>query len=242
MPTAARTLKAQGGKSVVTTMTDDEMLAVLRSMGDKETFARDLLDAYARNGRLTDSQLVWGHVLAVRAVASRTVNLSRVLTMFRAATSPKSSWPKLQFKFGAHDITLSLAGPRSRYAGGVIITDGRSFRQNQFFGAIDVAGVFSAGRDCHPEVTAFLERFNSDPAAVISEYGRRTGECIFCAMELKDECSVHVGFGPHCAKVWGLKTQWEAAAKEFRAKKRLAKNAAKQQQFKDGDKPMDSGE
>lgn len=43
-----------------------------------------------------------------------------------------------------------------------------------------------------------------NPAKVAADYGRLSGRCCFCKIELTDEKSIAVGYGPQCARSYGL--------------------------------------
>jgi hypothetical protein len=51
---------------------------------------------------------------------------------------------------------------------------------------------------------AHLAKVALDPAKAAKEYAALMGACSFCSKPLTDEGSVEVGYGPVCAKHWGL--------------------------------------
>jgi hypothetical protein len=71
-----------------------------------------------------------------------------------------------------------------------------------------------------------LQALAKDPAKVASEHGRLTGNCCFCNHRIghgdKDksassERSRNAGYGPDCAKKYGLYEDWKRAAAVKRA-------------------------
>ncbi len=61
-----------------------------------------------------------------------------------------------------------------------------------------------------------MEDFKHDPTAVAAESGHLRGKCTFCAKDLKTENSTSHGYGPVCAKRYGL--VWNvASAREIQA-------------------------
>lgn len=61
-----------------------------------------------------------------------------------------------------------------------------------------------------------MEDFKHDPTGVASESGHLRGLCVFCAKDLKTENSTSHGYGPVCAKRYGL--VWNvASAREIQA-------------------------
>ena len=49
-----------------------------------------------------------------------------------------------------------------------------------------------------------LTAIAADPATAAKAYGALMARCSFCGHPLKDDGSVDVGYGPKCAKQWGL--------------------------------------
>lgn len=50
----------------------------------------------------------------------------------------------------------------------------------------------------------YLVQIAKDPVKAAFEYAKLAGLCSFCGKELTDAGSVEVGYGPLCAKHWGL--------------------------------------
>ncbi len=51
---------------------------------------------------------------------------------------------------------------------------------------------------------ADLSAFKADPVAYMAEQGKKEGNCCFCSRDLTDERSTAHGYGPICAKHYGL--------------------------------------
>jgi hypothetical protein len=49
-----------------------------------------------------------------------------------------------------------------------------------------------------------LDALAADPERVAAAYGKHTGQCCFCGSALSDGRSVAVGYGPICAKHYGM--------------------------------------
>lgn len=162
------------------------------------------------------------------AVVLEMAGIMRLFRSYRTATAglanPKK--PKITFSMeGGRVIVLSIAGENARRPGTINVTNGKKYGEegNVWFGRIDPeTGVFSPGRDCDSMVVTFLKAFADDPAGVAGRYGRRTGFCCFCHKALTrgrgtgPRCralySVDVGYGPDCAKRYGLPFGMAAAA------------------------------
>lgn len=56
----------------------------------------------------------------------------------------------------------------------------------------------------NPTETEFLSRLKADPVGFLAECGRAMDRCCYCNLPLEDERSKQVGYGPICAKHWGL--------------------------------------
>lgn len=113
-----------------------------------------------------------------------------------------------------HELRLSLASERARVPGSVNVVGDPS---GTWFGRILADGAFEhSPRDTTPpEVTDLLTRFACDPAGVAAEHGKLTGKCCFCNLPLTNDRSTAVGYGPTCAKNYGL--PWGAKAATQRA-------------------------
>jgi hypothetical protein len=107
---------------------------------------------------------------------------------------------------GLPGVRISVAGERAKYPGSLTLTsaerDGEEGRA--WYGRINYAGAFEPSRDAPAGLAETLRAFASDPAGVAAEHGRRTQHCCFCNIELTHPDSVAVGYGPICAKHFGL--------------------------------------
>ena len=116
-----------------------------------------------------------------------------------------------------HPVRLALAGPKSRYEGQVMVTDGGPWGENVWYGRIEDNG----GWFCPPNaqnlheismVESLLQRMATDPVGTAEAHGRLHGNCCFCGNVLSDERSTELGYGPTCAKNYGLTWGKKAAA------------------------------
>lgn len=188
-------------------------------------FAKELVAKWARYNRLSDAQWAWVHKLVHDrldhpydpsdrrdGVDLGGAGLTGITGCF--ATAGKAlKHPRLRFELESGvTVVCKVAGTRSRYAGDIHVTDDKEYGRNAYFGRIGKDGRFYPGRDATDEIVAFLKRFAADPAGMAIEYGKRTGRCCFCGRELKHG---ELGYGPQCAKNWGL--PWtEKMAKDSR--------------------------
>jgi hypothetical protein len=71
-------------------------------------------------------------------------------------------------------------------------------KTGNLYGKVRVAGSWEYGGKA---ALANLRPLTAEEAAA---FGHSTGECVFCSRELEDDRSVTVGYGPVCAKRYGL--------------------------------------
>jgi len=211
----ARTLTSRKGKTVVTTLTDNDALAAISCMTTNE-FARKLWNNHKKYG-LSDDQMVWVHVLAMGDTAPpEAINvgcMNGLIEIFDRA-KVKLKYPKIRLTMpNGKPLCISVAGDRSKYPGQLNVTDGEPFGRNIYYGRIARDGVFAPSNSGTPAgLVEFLMAFAADPAKVAAEYGRLSGNCCFCNTKLDDERSTAAGYGPVCAKNYGLSWGKKAAA------------------------------
>lgn len=137
------------------------------------------------------------------------LNAAGVFGLFEHAITHSLKYPKIRLRLtDGEPVVLSRAGAKSKYTGQVMVTDGGSFGANRYYGRIDAQGIFHATDSAKPPVFDLLARLGSNPVEVAKEHGRLTGQCCFCGLPLKDARSTANGYGPICAKHYGL--MWDA--------------------------------
>jgi len=200
-----------------------EMGLNLLSEKDRQ-FADDLINGkwgFKKRGGLSPKQVYWVETLLARALgdgkkAPESVgDFSKVYALF-AKAKQALKFPKIRLSVAGMPLMLSVAGPKSKAPGTVNVTDGEKFGQNKWYGRVDSAGKFEAVNKDYPEaadVVNVLVAFANDPLKVAKEYGKMTGYCCFCNKSLSDEQSVAAGFGPVCAKNFGLMVAYKEAEK-----------------------------
>lgn len=206
-----RTLTVKSDKmgtvEFVSRLSHDEAARILEA-ADEGTFERNLAEKFRRWGWSAD-QMAWGHYLALRRTGAikappRPVTLGglvAIVQMFDAAAE-KLRAPSITFEISPGGVVeLARAGQRSKTPGAVNVTDGKRYPNNRWFGRIDRDGSTTIS---DRSVLEFLADFATDPAAKAAEYGAKSGRCCFCNLRLKDARSIEVGYGPQCAKNYGV--------------------------------------
>ena len=187
--------------------------ALPRMSASSRTFAASLIAQSIAKGSLSDKQMHWVRKLAAEATqaattiaqpATVTADLSPIIALFDKANGPRS---KIVFSTPEGvGFRLTVAGPDTRAPGTLNITSAGTWESREWFGRIHRDGRFEPSRkltDGAPVVSA-LTCFAADPAAQAAAYGHDHGVCCFCEAELSDAISIELGYGPVCAKRWGL--------------------------------------
>lgn len=131
-----------------------------------------------------------------------TDGLARILGMFKSANE-QLKHPSVRLADDAgHYMILSLAGPTSKNPGCIYVKGERG--SDQYFGKITPAGKFFPVGSCPASIETQLQLFANDPEGVAAKYGKLTGRCCFCGRNLTDDRSTEMGYGPVCAKKFGL--------------------------------------
>ncbi len=202
-----------------------------------QTFARSLMDSVSKRATPpTDKQVHWINKLAERAQQgpqpelerqkTKVGDFKRITELFDATQSAKRplKWPKIHIGYSeakiARELKLSRAGNRTRVPGSINVVGG-----DDWFGRILDDGTFehSPRIETPAAIVTLLKRFAKNPAKVAAEHGHLTGRCCFCNTALggenddSDKRSVKVGYGPVCAKHYGL--PWGEASHSFKAEK-----------------------
>ena len=131
-----------------------------------------------------------------------TVDLKPVVDFLLSAQERGLKRPRLRVIDASLDtqaeLELSLTGPKSRVPGSVAVK-----RDGEYLGVVRPTGeTFSRAFD--EKLVAHLLSVAVDPAKAAGEYAALTGQCSFCHSALTDAGSIEVGYGPVCAKRWGL--------------------------------------
>lgn len=112
--------------------------------------------------------------------------------------------PKARFLApGGRELVLSIAGAMSKAPGSIqVVLDGT------WIGRVEPDGkVVGRVLASDPAVQQTLLQIACNPAEAAKAYGALTCRCSFCGLALTDAGSVEVGYGPVCAKKWGLPHQ-----------------------------------
>jgi hypothetical protein len=192
-----------------------------------QPFARDLIRAATSRGA-SDKQAYWIERLIERATSpqpsvedrtSEVGSFAKVYALFATARQ-HLKFPKIRLQLpNGLPVTLAISGDKSAHPNTINVTDGGPYGSNKWYGRVAADGAWTAGRS-FPELSAvaeLLKELGEAPAETASKYGRLTGYCCFCNTPLTDEKSTAVGYGPVCAKHYGLSAEYKAAKPLFTA-------------------------
>lgn len=205
-----RRLISNNGAEVETPLSDEVALNICSTLESK--FARELC-AKAKLRALSESQLVWVHKLAIESLEKKLevkidiggkvlVEIFRLLDV--AGENLKMPAIRLADPAESGEIKLYKAGDRSKHPGSIQVK-----LDSLWVGRIEALPLVNSAQfikayKCPLWVEQMLLKFATDPIGVAKEYAKLTGRCCFCGRGLDDERSTAAGYGPVCAKHYGL--------------------------------------
>jgi Family of unknown function (DUF6011) len=165
-------------------------------------FASAMHDAVRRFGGLTDRQeATCARLMAAdaeraaqrqqKAATAPEVDVSRIEQAFAKAKASGLKYPKLRLA----GFVVSPAGAASKNAGSLYVKSDN----DTYLGKV-TSGRFFAARECDDETRARVIEAASDPDRAAVAYGKETGTCSCCGLELTDPVSIAKGVGPICWK------------------------------------------
>lgn len=226
MPTSPRTFSApsrRGTQSVVSSLTLDEALTVLRERLSHSSFARDLVAADRSNVRygLSERQEAWVHILAVRALEPQhgSIKLPAIAALLRTARAAGAKVPRLSYPAGSAtptgELRVATAGHQSAHPGRIHVSAGAY--GTAYYGILDpeTGDLITPGtrQPLPAEVRELLLAIDAHPVEFSRLAGWLTSSCCYCGRELSTAESRGAGYGPVCAERYGLPWGAETAAK-----------------------------
>lgn len=143
-----------------------------------------------------------------------------VVELLERAKAKGLKWPKLWLALpDKTPVRVMIAGPNSRTPGYLMLTDGKPFGANLYFGKISPTGTLELGRDSFGDrrdpLLNLLVSLAQEPAKTAAQFGHMTGSCAFCGLPLSDARSIAVGYGPTCAQKYGMPWATSKKAQRF---------------------------
>lgn len=137
---------------------------------------------------------------AAREASNPTIDLKPVVDFLIAAQARGLKNPKLRVLGldGKTELKLQLTKAGAA-PGSLAVLEG-----GNYIGAVRPDGRTTGTLATNVELQKRLVRVAKNPTEAGREYAALTGNCSFCGKLLEDAGSVRVGYGPVCAKHWGL--------------------------------------
>ncbi|KKM74155.1 hypothetical protein LCGC14_1403300, partial [marine sediment metagenome] len=134
-------------------------------------------------------------------------DFSDVYALFeKAATGGK--WPRITINADGFEFHLYVSGAKSVVPGVINVKRSGSAAGNghgDWYGRITIEGAWDQRHsEVDERMADALSKLAMDPVGTVAMYGRLSGKCCFCKKQLTDDPSVEAGYGPVCAKRWGL--------------------------------------
>jgi hypothetical protein len=171
---------------------------------DDASFGASLCASFEKYGKLTPKQAPWVQKLIDKAHAPAPVAIpvgefSGVIDLFKKAKQ-HLKWPAIVLldESTGDEIKLKMAGDNSQNPGCIY-----AYVEHEYAGKVKPDGAFVYAKDYH-WLSKLLTVLAADPAKVAAAHGKLTGKCCFCNAKLTDPKSTSVGYGPVCAKHYGL--------------------------------------
>jgi len=173
-------------------------------------FAQSLLNQYRNRGDLSPRQWPWVEKLAAKPnmpvpAIEQVGNLAGVLSLFDKAAEHLKRPAIVLHVEGVGEIRISVAGEYARVPGSLNVAANGGY-PSEWYGRILRDGSFVPSAKVTTPTTMLpaLRAFAENPAEIAAAHGRLTGKCCFCNNGLKDERSTATGYGPVCARNYGL--------------------------------------
>lgn len=188
-------------------------------------FCTSLCQQHKQKGGLSEKQAMWVGKMLQRAMgieeqtqyappsiknpkgSGPTIGIRKLINLFKqAGTKLKKPRIVLQMDSGrlvkvypskyGDAINVVLQNPYQKF--GWIKSEDNILRFNK--------PAYGESVDAHTRelVIDLLEKLAADPAAVTAANGKAMGSCCYCKLPLSDPKSLDKGYGPVCAKNWGL--------------------------------------
>jgi len=132
------------------------------------------------------------------------MNGSKIVAMMETAFVAGTKVPSIVFETETARVKFYRQTERSKNPGAISLNDGGAFGSDTWYGSINTDGTFRPTKACPAAVKAIVAEFAKDPGAYAATYGKGTSRCCFCAKEITTAESKTVGYGPVCAKNYGL--------------------------------------
>lgn len=203
-----------GSKSLETRLDVKQAIQILATTPNSSQFASDLVRNFGRYG-LSTNQANWAIYLAQEVLDKQnkpkssvnpvTIDTKSLFTLF-ATAHLNLKYPRLRLQTAdGRLVVIKLSGQNSKHCGSLNLTNGVKYGDNGavFYGFIHQDGSTTIKDQ---SVLNLINMLANDPAGVAASQGLASGECCCCGKALSDseDGSSEIGYGPQCAKSFGL--------------------------------------
>lgn len=116
-------------------------------------------------------------------------------------------WPRITINADGFEFFLYVSGPQAMIPNVINVKtrDEGDSPKTGWYGRITIDGAWDQRhKEVDERMADALSRLAMDPVGTVAMYGRTSGKCCFCKKQLTNAPSVDAGYGPACAKRWGL--------------------------------------
>lgn len=198
-------------------------------------FAESLVKQFEKKGSLSPKQSYWAKKLVVDAGAGplpivdyplppevkkvfadfsneiKVSDFGEVYKWFDHAGKHLKK-PKIHLKLpNGSPIMLYMGKGNPPY---VQVSNGGPWGSSRWYGKVAPSGAWTLpykkplDEDFKDQLQGLLSQLAKEPVITIAQYGKMSGKCSFCNKTLTEAHSVAVGYGPICAKHYGLYDKW----------------------------------
>lgn len=191
----------------------NELDSLMEQFTDRDrSFASDLCRQFVQTGGLSPKQWDWVERLCERVRKAEPIygNFDAIHVMFRLS-GEHLKFPKIRL-MTAEDTYVELRFyPETKDL--KIFRDGwQGHGYRKFVGWIKDNQLIPYRADrLTDDIRTIIQEFALDPAAVAKAMALKLGSCLYCGQRLSDHESKHRGYGPICAKHYGL--PWDKNSK-----------------------------
>lgn len=155
---------------------------------------------HATLDQCNDAKKLQQEARAAREAANPIINLSPIRDFLVAAQTRGLKRPKLRVlaEDGRRELRLSITLGGANPGSLSVVED------EVFAGCVRPDGRTTGNLANRTSLQEYLLRIARDPINAAKEYAALMGRCSFCDAPITDAGSVEVGYGPICAKHWGL--------------------------------------
>lgn len=208
--------RTKKGRVVESPYTNAEAMVILKRVMSE--FARKLIQDHAKFNRLYPDQWAWVHILALEQVAKENGHsIKQAAGWLKGKVCGKKLHALMMVTFDAlkhgtrftfvteqGKIELTMSKSEKNYKRIWISNKTKEEGSNILYGSINADGQLWYAPQTPFWVQTVVNEICLNPQAALKKYGLQSGNCCICRLTLTDSISLRCGYGPVCAKKYGL--------------------------------------